>query len=72
MYRIERLDGGTDMGYNRSGYFVAVYRGNECLGTCLTDGTLTVKGCVESVYRNREIDEMERREDERINRNLNY
>lgn len=72
MYRIERLDGSTDLGYSRSGYFVAVYKGNECLGTCLTDGTLTARECAESVYTNREIDRMERRENERIDRSLNY
>lgn len=56
----------------KSGYFVAVYKNNECVGTCLTDGSESAKECYESVVNNRAIDNLEGIEDEKINNSLNY
>ncbi len=71
--KIERLDGKPLTNeFERSGYFVAVFKNGVCEGTCLTDGTLTPQECLESVYNNREIDRLEGLEEERIDSNSNY
>ena len=55
--RIEKL---TDCASGSWGHFVAVYKNEECLGTVMTDGTLTAKECYESLRNNWEIDKMEK------------
>ena len=40
--RIEKL---TDCASGSWGYFVAVYKNEECLGTVMTTGTLTAQEC---------------------------
>lgn len=55
--RIEKL---TDRPSGSWGYIVAVYKNEECLGTVMTDGTLTAKECYESLRNNWEIDKMEK------------
>jgi hypothetical protein len=67
--RIERLEDGP---ITQSGYFVAVTKNGECVGTCLTDGSLSPKQCLQSVYNNRAIDRMESLENESIDRSLGY
>lgn len=61
--RIERL---SDCGDHH--YFVAVYKNDECLGMVMTDGTLTAEECYKSLRNNWEINEMERRHYEELNR----
>ena len=56
----------------KAGYFVSVFKNNECVGTCLTDGSMTAKECYLNVLNNRAIDDLERIEDERINNSLDY
>lgn len=68
MYRIEKLNPQD----TSSNYFVAVYKNNECIGTCLTSGNQTPKDCAESVYTNREIDRMESAHYDAIDRSLDY
>ena len=55
--RIEKL---TDRSSGSWGHFVAVYKNEECLGTVITDGTLTPKECYESLINNLEIDKEEK------------
>ena len=70
---IERLDGEQITSeIVKSGYFVAVYINKNCVGTCLTDGSLTPKECYENILNNMAIDDLEGIEDERINKSLNY
>ena len=45
---------------------------NNCVGTCLTDGSETPKECYEKVLNNRAIDDLEGIEDEKINKSLDY
>jgi hypothetical protein len=53
-------------------YFVAVYVNGHCIGTCLTDGTLTAQECYNSVKNNHAIDEMEKISDLMIDSQSNY
>lgn len=55
--RIEKL---TDCASGSWGYFVAVYINEKCIGTVMTDGTLTPKECYESLKNNWEIDRLEK------------
>jgi hypothetical protein len=55
--RIEKL---TECASGSWGHFVAVYKNEECLGTVMTDGTLTARECYESLKNNLEIDKMEK------------
>ena len=41
------------------GYFVSVYKNGKCLGTVMTDGTLTPIECYESLLNNWEIDKLD-------------
>lgn len=55
--RIEKLEDCASGGW---GYFVAVYKNEECVGTVMTDGTLTPKECYENLLNNHEIDKLEK------------
>lgn len=68
-YRIEKLD---DAPITNSGFFVAVYKNDECIGTCLAGPDSTPYECAKSVYANRDIDKMERQHYEDIDRMLDY
>ena len=63
--KIEKL---TDCASGPWGYFVAVYKDEQCLGTVMTDGSLTPKECYESLKNNWEIDEMEKRHYSQLDR----
>jgi hypothetical protein len=59
VFKIERLDNGCISEKKRSGYFVAVLKNNICIGTCLTDGTMSAYECYQNVKNNQAIDAME-------------
>jgi hypothetical protein len=57
---IKRTDGGSITEKKLSGYFVDVYVGNECIGTCITDGSLSAYECYKSMKHNQVINEREK------------
>jgi hypothetical protein len=71
-FRIERTDGGCINEIKKSGYLVAVYIIDECIGTCLTDGTLSAYECYQNVKNNHAIDRMEAAHYEQLDRADNY
>jgi hypothetical protein len=55
-FRTERLD---ENSINKSFYFVAVYKDNECVGTCMAYDKMSDYECYQNVLNNQAIDRME-------------
>jgi hypothetical protein len=55
--RIEKLE---DCASGSWGYFVAVFKNNNCVGTVMTDGTLSAKECYDNLLNNWRIDKLEK------------
>ena len=54
--QIEKLE---DCASGSWGHFVAVYKNEQCIGTVMTDGTLTAKECYDNLRKNWAIDRLE-------------
>jgi hypothetical protein len=54
--RTERLNENST---NEIFYFVAVYKNEKCIGTCMADDSMTPYECYQNVLNNQAIDRME-------------